>query len=112
MFSKQQASMIRKCHTGYCHEETQNTDSRKTARTKPVNFFPSSGFCPKLISFANSLNPDQPEQNAGLTVNLERICENFIFVNSSKRHIFHFKKSRLGLDIPTSVEDTVILPYL
>ena len=37
--------------------------------------------------------------------------ENFIFVNSIKRHISDVKKSRLGQDLPISIKDRVILPF-
>ena len=37
--------------------------------------------------------------------------DNFIFTNSVKRHICHIKKSRLGPDLPTSVNDRVISPF-
>ena len=42
-----------------------------------------------------------------VTINLE-ICENFIFANSLKRHICDVKNSRLGHDLPISVNDKVI----
>ena len=38
--------------------------------------------------------------------------ENFIFANSFKRHISDVKKSRLSQDIPISINDRVILPFL
>ena len=34
-------------------------------------------------------------------------CENVIFANSVIRHICHVKNSRLGHDLPTSVNDRV-----
>ena len=37
--------------------------------------------------------------------------ENFIFENSVKRHICHVKNSRLGHDLPTSVDYRVISPF-
>ena len=37
--------------------------------------------------------------------------ENFIFANSIKRHICDLRNSRLGHDIPISVNDRVILPF-
>ena len=37
--------------------------------------------------------------------------ENFIFANSVKRHICYGKNSRLGPDLPTSVNDRVIWPF-
>ena len=37
-------------------------------------------------------------------------CGHFIFANSVKRHICDVKNSRLGHDLPTSVNDRVILP--
>ena len=36
--------------------------------------------------------------------------DNFIFVNSVKRHICDVKKSRLGHELPISVQDRVITP--
>ena len=36
---------------------------------------------------------------------------NFIFANSVKRHICDVKNSRKGPDLPTSVNDRVILPF-
>ena len=38
-------------------------------------------------------------------------CENFIFVNSVKIHISDILNSRLGHDLPISVNDRVILPF-
>ena len=38
--------------------------------------------------------------------------ENFIFTNSVKRHICDAKNSRLGHDLPVSVNDRVISPFL
>ena len=38
--------------------------------------------------------------------------ENFTFVNSIKRHISDAKKSRLWQDLPISINDRVILPFL
>ena len=35
--------------------------------------------------------------------------DNFLFTNSVKRHICDIKKLQLGLDFPTSVNDTVVL---
>ena len=37
--------------------------------------------------------------------------ENFIFVNSTKRHICHIKNSWPGHDLPAPVNDRVILPF-
>ena len=37
--------------------------------------------------------------------------ENFIFVNSIKRHICDIKNSRLGHDLPISVNDRMISPF-
>ena len=37
--------------------------------------------------------------------------EHFIFATSVKRHICDVKNSRLGYDLPTSVNDRVILPF-
>ena len=37
--------------------------------------------------------------------------KNFIFTNSVKRHICHFKISQLGHDLPTFVKDRVISPF-
>ena len=37
--------------------------------------------------------------------------ENFTFVKSVKRHINDVKNSRLGHDLPTSVNDIVISPF-
>ena len=39
-------------------------------------------------------------------------CENKNLENSVKRHISHFKNSRLGHDLPASVNDTAISPFL
>ena len=39
-------------------------------------------------------------------------CENFIFVNSVKRHICHIQNSWLKHDLPASVNDRVIPPFL
>ena len=38
--------------------------------------------------------------------------ENFIFANSFKRHICDVKNSRLGHDLPISVNDRVISAFL
>ena len=38
-------------------------------------------------------------------------CENFIFANSIKRHIYDVRNSRLWHDIRISVNDRVILPF-
>ena len=45
------------------------------------------------------------------TVNSEIFRENFIYVNNIKRPIFHIKNLRLGYNLPTSVNDRVILPF-
>ena len=37
--------------------------------------------------------------------------ENFIFANSAKRHICHVENSRIGHDLPTSVNDRVISAF-
>ena len=37
--------------------------------------------------------------------------ENFIFVNSVKRHICEVKNTQLRHDLPASVNDRVILPF-
>ena len=38
--------------------------------------------------------------------------QNFIFANSVKRHTCDVENSRLGHDLPASVNDRVILPFL
>ena len=38
-------------------------------------------------------------------------CENFIFVNSIKRHISDVKNSQLRQDLPISINEKVILPF-
>ena len=38
-------------------------------------------------------------------------CENFVFANSIKRHICDAKNSRLGHDLPISVNDRVISAF-
>ena len=42
---------------------------------------------------------------------IRNFCENFIFANSIKRHIYHVKNSQLGHDLPASVNERVILTY-
>ena len=37
--------------------------------------------------------------------------ENFLFVNSSKRHICEVKNFRLGHDLPISFNDRVVVPF-
>ena len=44
-------------------------------------------------------------------IKLGNFRENFIFTNSIKRHIWDVRNSRLGHDIPISVNDRVILPF-
>ena len=46
-----------------------------------------------------------------ITVNLDFFCENFIFTNIFKGHIFRIINSQLGHDSPTSVNERVILPF-
>ena len=41
----------------------------------------------------------------------ENFGENFIFMNSNKRHIWDVNNLQLGHDLPTSVNDRVILPF-
>ena len=38
-------------------------------------------------------------------------CDNFIFANSVKRHIWDVKNLQLGHDLPISVKDILILPF-
>ena len=45
------------------------------------------------------------------SVNLEIFTRILFFANSVKRHICDIKKSRLGHDLATSVNDRVILPF-
>ena len=52
------------------------------------------------------LNGDQEKES--ITVNFR--C-NFIFANSIKRHICDAKKSRLGHDLPSSVNNRMILLF-
>ena len=37
--------------------------------------------------------------------------ENFLFANSAKRHIWDVLNSRLGHDLPISVDDRMISPF-
>ena len=50
---------------------------------------------------------DFPNENC----RFEIFCENFIFMNSIKRHISDVKNSRLRQDLPISINDRVILPF-
>ena len=52
-----------------------------------------------------------PIHNLLEVLQIQKFWENFIFENSIKRHICNIKNSRLGHDIPISVNDRVILPF-
>ena len=41
----------------------------------------------------------------------ENFGENLSFANSVKRNIYHAYNSRVGKDLPTSVNDRVVLPF-
>ena len=47
----------------------------------------------------------------GIHCKFRNFHENFTFTNRVKRHICHVKKIMKGHDLPTSVNDRVILPF-
>ena len=50
------------------------------------------------------------DQKEGSYCKVGNFDENFIFENSVKRHICDIKNSQQGHDLPTSVNDRLILP--